>query len=230
MEKWLPSHRRRINRHNTLGLLALAGCVMLMAEVPTEGKVSFLAQSTMTTSPVHWLWDPASVIGSSKLVRTDAGVSYTYHTSGLMPGHVVTVWVVVFNNPEHCATRPCTMPTDVFNPAVEADFHYAGGHVIGGSGRGNFGGHLAVGDLSGSGRAEVGSQPVPLLDPFGAEIMIALHSHGPAVPGQVLKGQLTSFLGGCQTFLGPDGLAAGPEHIPVDVGECSTFQYSVHEP
>jgi len=122
------------------------------------------------------------------------------------------------------------MPADVMNPDVQADFHYAGGHVIGGSGRGNFGGHLAVGDTSGSGLAELGASPVPLLDPYKAEVTIALHSHGPAVPGQVLKAQLTSFLGGCETFLGPDGLADGPEDMPVAVGECSTFQFSVHEP
>jgi hypothetical protein len=122
------------------------------------------------------------------------------------------------------------MQGDMFNPAVNGDFHYGGGHVIGGSGRGNFGGHLAVDDVSGSGKAEIGSPSVPLIDPLGAEIMIALHSHGPATSGQGLKAQLTSFLGGCDTFLGPDGLAAGPEHIPDGVGECSTFQYSVHEP
>jgi hypothetical protein len=218
------------NRHTALGLLALAACIALAAQVTAEGKVSSLVQSAITTSPVHWLWDPTGTVGSSKLVRTPAGLSFTYHTSPLPAGHVVTVWVVVFNNPEHCASRPCAMPADVMNPDVQADFHYGGGHVIGGSGRGNFGGHLAVGDASGSGLAELGAPPVALLDPYKAEVMIALHSHGPAVPGQVLKAQLTSFLGGCETFLGPDGLADGPEDMPVAVGECSTFQYSAHEP
>jgi len=219
-----------IRTHRTVCLVALAAAMALLPQVTAKGHVSSLGQSIPTTSPAHWLWDPAGVVGSSRLVRTDAGLSYTYQTSSLSPGHVVTVWVVVFNNPEHCATRPCTMQADVPNPDVQADFHYAGGHVIGGSGRGNFGGHLAVGDTSGSGLAELGAPAVPLLDPYKAEVMLALHSHGPAVPGQVLKAQLTSFLGGCQTFLGPDGLADGPEDMPVAVGECSTFQYSVHQP
>src|SRR5215218_5331063 len=131
--------------YKTVGLVALAG-MALMPQVTLTGHVLSRAQSVRTTNPAHWLWDPASVVGSSMLVRTDAGLSYTYETSSLPAGHVVTVWVVGFNNPEHCATRPCTMQTDVPNPDVQADFHYAGGHVIGGSGRGNFGGHLAVGD------------------------------------------------------------------------------------
>jgi hypothetical protein len=219
-----------IRTHRTVRLVALAAGMALLPQVTAKGNASSPGRSLVTTSPVHWLWDPSSAVGSSMLVRTPAGLSYTYHTSSLRAGHVVTVWVVVFNNPEHCATRPCTMQADVPNPDVQADFHYAGGHVIGGSGRGNFGGHLATGDVSGSGLAELGAQAVPLLDPYKAEVMLALHSHGPAVPGQVLKAQLTSFLGGCQTFLGPDGLADGPEDIPVAVAECSTFQFSSHQP
>jgi hypothetical protein len=184
-----------------------------------------------TTSPVYWNWDPATVAGSSRLVRTDTGVSFTYETSSLPAGHVVTVWIVVFNHPENCATRPCTGPADVFNPAVQGDFLYGGGHVIGGSGRGNFGGQLPVGDPSGSGLIEIGMPQlaVGLLNPLTAEIQLALHSHGPASSGQILKAQLSSFLGGCQTFLGPDGIADGPEDMPVNSGECSTFQYSVHQ-
>jgi hypothetical protein len=187
------------------------------------------AAPNATTSPVYWNWDPATIAGTSTLVRTDSGVSFTYQTSSLPAGQVVTVWIVVFNNPENCSTHPCSAPADVENPAVRADFLYGGGHVIGGSGRGNFGGHLPVGDASGSGLAEIGGPPVGLLNPLTAEVILALHSHGPAGSGQVLKAQLSSFLGGCQTFLGPNGIADGPEDMPVGVGECSTFQYSIHQ-
>jgi hypothetical protein len=55
-----------------------------------------------------------------------------------------------------------------------------------------------------------------------------LHVHGPAGTGQLLKAQMSSFFGGCQTFLGPDGVADGPEDVPVSVGECSTVQLSIH--
>jgi len=43
----------RTNRHKTLGLLALAAGIALVAQVTAEGKVSSLVQSTITTSPVH---------------------------------------------------------------------------------------------------------------------------------------------------------------------------------
>lgn len=209
-----------------------------LAVIATGGLQDVSARSagtafalSATTSPVYWNWDPLTVAGSSKLVRTDTGVSFTYHTSSLPRGHVVTVWLVVFNNPENCATRPCTGPADVFNPDVQGDFLYGGGHVIGGSGVGRFGGHLAAADPSGSGLIELGlpELAVGLLNPLTAEIHLALHSHGPAGSGQVLKAQLSSFLGGCLTFLGPDGIADGPEDMPDVAGECSTFQYSVHQ-
>jgi hypothetical protein len=209
-------------------VLGLAACVFVALQAAAQAQGS----SRNSTSPVYWNWDPDTVVGSSMLVRTNAGLSFTYQTPSLPPGHVVTVWIVVFNNPEHCSTSPCSAPADVFNPDVNADFLYGGGHVIGGSGRGNFGGHLPVGDPSGSGLIELGMPElaVGLLYPLTAEVQLALHSHGPARSGQILKAQLSSFLGGCQTFLGPDGIADGPEDMPVAVGECSTFQYSSHQP
>jgi hypothetical protein len=213
----------------TLGLLVLAAGMVPGPNVAARGNAPVGGQQPGTRSPVYWNWDAATPVGHSKLVRTDAGVSFTYSTSSLPVGQVVTVWIVVFNNPEHCATSPCSAPADVFNPDVNADFLYGGGHVIGGSGAGNFGGHLRADDPSGSGLAELGFPAVGLLNPLTAEIHLALHSHGPAGSGQVLKAQLSSFLGGCQTFLGPDGIADGPEDMPVSVGECSTFQYSVHQ-
>lgn len=69
-----------------------------------------------------------------------------------------------------------------------------------------------------------------LLDPMSAEVHLLVHGHGPALSGQALKSQLMSFLGGCDVFLGgPDGIADGPGDIPLNVGECSTFQASEHQ-
>jgi hypothetical protein len=224
MRNHLRTSIRSLTLIAALAVIATGG----VRDVSARGVAATIAPN-LTTSPVYWNWDPTTVAGSSTLVRTEAGVSFTYQTSSLPAGHVVTVWIVVFNNPENCATRPCQAPADVDNPAVHADFLYGGGHVIGGSGRGNFGGHLQVGDASGSGLAELGGPAVGLLNTFSAEVILALHSHGPAGSGQVLKAQLSSFLGGCQTFLGPNGIADGPEDMPVAVGECSTFQYSIHQ-
>jgi hypothetical protein len=234
----MSNHWRAPGRLALIGALAVVGVGEREATFASRGGVAAAStalaagsEADVSRSPVYWNWDPVNVAGHSKLVRTDAGVSFSYHTSGLTPGHVVTVWLVVFNNPEHCSTRPCTGPADVFKAGVQGDFLYGGGHVIGGDGRGNFGGHLPVGDASGSGLIEIGMPDlaVGLLNSRKAEIQLALHSHGPAGSGQVLKAQLSSFVGGCQTFLGPDGIADSPDDMPDAVGECSTFQYSVHD-
>jgi hypothetical protein len=234
----MRNHRRTPVRFLALlGALAVIGVGEMQetlarsAAPATSSALSAGIAADVSRSDVFWNWDPATVAGHSTLVRTDAGVSFTYHTTGLPPGDVVTVWLVVFNNPENCSTRPCTGPGDVFKAGVQGDFLYGGGHVIGGDGRGNFGGHLPVGDPSGSGLIELGmgNLALGLLKPRTAEIHLALHSHGPAGSGQLLKAQLSSFLGGCQTFLGPDGIADSPDDMPDAVGECSTFQYSVHD-
>ena len=210
-----------IDRHSRLlkmvGLSALTAATAVALQLPAEARLA--PSERVSTSPVYW---GDAVVGSSKLVRTPNGISFTYHTSGLPAGYVVTLWIVVFNNPDACFTRPCT-DADIFsNPDAQADFLRGAGHVIGGSGVGNFGGHLPVGDASGSGLAEIGGMAVGLLDPMNAEIQMAIHSHGPAVPGPTLKAQLSSFLGGCRVLL-------DVVDFPDEVGECVTFQSSIHQ-
>jgi hypothetical protein len=48
--------------------------------------------------------------------------------------------------------------------------------------------------------------------------------------GTLLQQQLSSYLGGCGAFNGPDGFATLPEHVPDVDGECSTIQFSHHSP
>jgi hypothetical protein len=182
----------------------------------------------VSTSSVFWTWDPATVLGTSRLVRTGEGISASLQSSGMPAGQTVTMWFVVFNYPEFCASSPCS-DADIPNPDVKFDALYAGGHVIGGSGTANVGGRLAVGDTSGSLFTEQGMPAAGLLNPLGAEVFLMLHVHGPAGTGQLLKEQISSFLGGCETFLGPGGVADGPEDVPVAAGECSTIQVSIHQ-
>jgi hypothetical protein len=120
----------------------------------------------------------------------------------------------------------------VFNPDADADFLLAAGHVTGNGPAATFSGYLPVGDASGSGMPEIGFPELALglLDPLNAEVMLALHSHGPAMSGQTLVDQISSFTGGCTSFLGTNGFANGPADIPANPGECSTFQLSVHQP
>lgn len=187
--------------------------------------------SRRSTSPVNSTWDSGTVLGRSALVRNENGISATFETTNLPAGGAVTLWFGVFNNPAACASSPCT-PDDAANPAVRADFLWGGGHNVGASGNGSFAGRLAVGDVSGSAFIEFGNPEaaVGLVDPWGAEIILLLHSHGPAQTGQALKYQLTSFLGGCDVFLGgADGFADGPGDVPASVGQCATFQESTHQ-
>lgn len=207
--------------------LALAWVLALALGV----GVAWAAPADRTTSNAFWTWDPSGSAGVSTLVRTDAGLSATYKTEGLPPGQAITMWFIVVNNPEACNSSPCSIEDVLFNEAAQGDFLIGAGNVIGGSGVGNFGGSLKVGDISGSGFAEIGmpERAVGLLNPRGAEVHLALHSHGPALIGQTLKSQISSFTGGCAVFLGNQfGIADGPDAVPSEVGQCSTIQASIH--
>ncbi len=147
---------------------------------------------------------PVRVIGAgttvspagSSLSRNNDGIFFTLHSSGLPPGHAVTAWLAVFNNPENCATRPCT-PADFANPDVNGTLLNTGGQIIGLDGTATYGAFRAVGDVTGA-RPGVGTGN-GLVDPGSAEIHIVLRSHGPAVLGDptVLGQQLSIFGGGC---------------------------------
>lgn len=216
-----------------LTALAVAGLLSL-----TLGTgVALATPAARSTQPVVQTWG-GTPVGMSTLVRTDAGISASFQSSGLPAGQAVTLWFVVFNNPAACAPGPCGL-LDLLDPAqaAQGDFLVGAGKVIGGSGTGNFGAHLAVGDTRGSAFLELGlgDRVIGLTNPWGAQVGLLLHSHGPMVPGDVLASQISSFTGGCTAFLGDleatgSGIADGPEDVPDAVGECSTIQASIHLP
>jgi hypothetical protein len=119
---------------------------------------------------------------SSMLVRTDAGVTMTIHTSGLEPGAAHTVWWAIFNNPENWAVpNQCNPMLDLPDTVLNAT-----GHVIGKNGVGNFAAYLAEGDTSGL------SLPIAFPgDKFGltdarkAMIILQVRTHGQPIPGLV---------------------------------------------
>lgn len=220
----------RLHAHKHTRLARVPATILGLAMGLAASTQAF-AGSEKSTTDAFWIWDPTDIVGEATLVRTQSGISASWNSLGLTPGDAVTMWFVVFNNPAACATTPCNSP-DLFNPDVQGDFLVAGGHVIGASGMANFGGHLSVGDAAGSGHIEIGSGlAVGLTNPFGAEVHLLLHSHGPALSGQTLKSQISSYLGGCTGFNGNMfGVALGPGDVPDAVGECSTIQASVHMP
>jgi hypothetical protein len=167
--------------------------------------------------------------GTSKLVRTGSGVSYRVSTTGLEPGTVHTLWMVIFNEPENC-TDPGCGNDDLFNPAATPDLAYGAGTIIGGAGRATFAGHRNEGDNTGSIMQEWLSLPEPgLVDTREAEIHFVVHSHGPKIPGLVDE-MLHSFNAGC----GPnfvDGLPPVPESLGTHgPNTCQDVQFAVHTP
>ena len=144
-------------------LLITLAIVGLLAAIP----LSRAGAATQTTSDVTLLADPSVdppvVVGTSTLTRTDSGISFSLETSGLEPGHAVTVWWMVVNPDGGMAVL------------------YAAGHVIDDSGTAEFGGHLQVGDSTGY----VMGDDTTLEDALQATVYLVVRDHGPANPRTV---------------------------------------------
>lgn len=163
------------------------------------------------------------------LTRTSDALMTRTHTAELPHGHVVTLWWIIFNNPDECnegAGPPCGLP-DLFAPAVQPACPFADGSIVGGDGGARFQNWITVGEeLRDSCLPPLGS-PAPevgLLNPEGAGVHLVVRSHGPRVPGFVHE-QRSSFGGGCETDL-------PPVRDPNAVGEleCSDIQFAVFPP
>lgn len=187
----------------TLALIALmfvANSVLAAGAQHTESGVYRFGAGTLVAG------------AEASITTNNGGANFTLHTSELTPGDAVTVWWIIFNNPEYC-DHGTGVPNGALcggldlsvrggDPLIESSVLYAAGHVIGGSGSGNYGGHLSVGDNSG---ANFGPG---LLNPQGAEIHMVVRTHGPAIPGQIPE-QIHTFNGAC------------------DVNACADLQFAV---
>jgi hypothetical protein len=143
---------------------------------------------------------------SSTLHRNKNGITVNFKTDGLIPGNAYTLWFVVFGD----------------EPGPPSSTH-AAGHIIGGSGKGNFSGHLSVGDIFDTPN---GTMPV-FNTPLTAEVHLALRTHGPAQPGMI-PDQIQTINGGCGL---PDiGFPSGPMLHPDSDEEkyCANIQVAIH--
>jgi len=140
----------------------------------------------------------------ARVVRTNNGVtasltmptpppgSYTYPEDGnafqptVLVGHpeVFTGWIFIFNNPADCSDGICDMNDIGPTPARGGAYNFAG-HVVGGSTL-NLAGHISVGSPPFVG--------VPLDNPMGAEIHLAVAPHGTVQP-DLLPTQITTPIG-----------------------------------
>lgn len=143
----------------------------------------------------------------ASLSRNNEGALGTISTSGLTPGHVVTFWWAIYNNPEFCATPSCA-PSDLNNPAVNGSLQFGGGTIVGAGGRADFSDYFAVGDNTGFYlNPAFPNMPNPspgIVDAKKAAIHLAIRTHGFAnADPTILNQQLTSFPGGCAVAAPP---------------------------
>ena len=209
----------------TTALLSLG--VLGLIATPAAG-----APAERTARPVFRIADllgggPQAPVGSSTLVRTDRGMSVTLESTALTTGHVVTLWWVVFNDPEGCeagipAVSRCG-PDDAHAGRGGVSPNHAAGRIVDEDGTARFGAHLRVGDTS---HALAGPG---LVAPRGAEVILIVKSHGPKIP-HLVSDQLHTFAGGCA-----DQSDAPPGTPPELLGtpgpnDCAEIQLSVHSP
>ena len=194
-------------------LIVFAGSALILAAsaLNSPAQSGENGQPSITTRPVVNAAD-GSVVPSagSILFRHNEGVFFTFSTSGLTPGDAVSAWLAVFNNPQSCATDPCT-PADFANPDVNGTLFSTGGLVVGPDGKAVYSAYRAVGDLAGA-RPNFGTGN-GLVKPKRAEIHLVARTHGPAnlLDPAALQQQLTMFFGGCPP------------------NTCTTIQMSVHQ-
>jgi hypothetical protein len=232
--------------------IALAGCSDdgLPSEVEVGEALSTSAGTAVEAgqvgSPVYTFpGGPDQILiegASAHIVRTTNGVNFRMNTNSLMPGHAYTLWVVIFNEPGQCLTAPgtCT-PPDLFNAAAKPDMLYGAGVVVGGSGGATLAGRTRVGDASGSVQAPVGLLSNGLIDPFGAELHLVVHNHGPVIP-EFMPDMIQSLAGGCTDAGIPAqgesspwndyalGAAYGQEFGRLGPNACLSVQYSILRP
>jgi hypothetical protein len=178
--------------------LALAATVSSQSNDSGNVKTSIGSVRSLASGAV------ISAAGAS-LSRNNDGVFGTISSSGLTPGHVVTFWWAIYNNPEFCANTACA-PPDLNNPAVNGSLQYGGGTLADVGGRVNFSGYLAVDDNTGFYLNPMfPNMPNPspgIVSAKKAQIHLALRSHGlPNPDPAILQQQLTSFPGGCSVAM-----------------------------
>ena len=167
---------------------------------------------------------------SSKVTRTDSGVSMLIRTRDLTPGDAYTLWMVVFNFPMYCAQPYACADPDFENPNVAGDVMYVAGNIVGGSGRGAFAGHKAIGDNSGSVFPPLfppDVEPPGLLNPTGAEIHLLMHSHVQKIV-EFMPEMIHTFGGGCVDPGPPFSGLWFPEWGPQGPNACVTEQVAIH--
>lgn len=166
--------------------------------------------------------DVEIVSGSSAQIVTGAnGATLSYNATELNPGHVYTVWFVLFNQPEECAASPCT-GKDLLGTtdAVGGEAGYATGQIADENGRASFFAHMNLGDVPNAWFGNGFTNP-------NAEIHLVLMDHGPQIEDKV-DAMLGTLRGGCTDESVP---AAYPDTAKADgfagPNRCQLYQVAI---
>ncbi len=210
----IRGYRYRIFHYSMIAVLAAA---LLVGATAIGMGVADRLRGDSRISRVRLVSDGSAVPhASSMLTRSENGADFTFSTSALPAGHVVTLKAVIFNKPKNCkhgVGRLRCGKDDLSNPEVEGSVVYLAGDARGRAVV-NFQGHLAADDKS---HALIGDG---LTNPQGADVHLVVLDHGPPLPG--LERQMISTLGaGCKDA--PPGAGTpGPN-------TCVDIQISAHE-
>jgi hypothetical protein len=192
--------KKRVYACITLTILALGVSVFLLPSNTITNAQSKQSGNPKINSRTVLFFGTTNVVpnAGTTLFRDLGGLFFTFHTQGLPVGHAVSAWMAIFNNPEYCATSPCS-PADFANPDVDGLLVNTGARVIGVDGAATYGAYRAVGDITGRDRGSMNG----LVDPLRAEIHLVLRDHGVAsTDAAVLQQQLSMFNGGCPGGIG----------------------------
>ena len=186
---------KRIKLHSMA--TALLGVLALALSATAEAS-----QSHLQAANLQVFGDPSTELaGAVTLLRTRRDVQAHIRASGLDPEAAYTVWWVIFNHPQACATVPCG-PSDLRNPDVGAANFYATGFLTGSDGAANVDARLEAGRLpEGVESIDFGTGVRPQLrhgNGLRAEIHTVLRSHGPLAPGWVADQISSGEFGDCQ--------------------------------
>jgi hypothetical protein len=140
------------------------------------------------------------------------------------------MWVVYFNDQTTCANfgsgnAGCN-GEDLSLSAAKGGVMFGDGQIAGGNGKATFVAHLNTGD-----NAAIHGPPPPFgFAAYAAgennEFHVVIRSHGPQIEGKVDL-QLSTFGGGCTTFLPPVPEQVGDFPVPSAPGECGDVQLYV---
>lgn len=158
---------------------------------------SCVSSANAETLPVSWMpqsgMKPGKVDGATLEMTTSSnGLSMEIQSNGLPPGHVVTAWWVVLQNPSECDPRPCT-PKDGIGRwnKVNNVLTHAGGGVVATDGTLKLSSYLPAGQVDGN------WFPTEITKPTTAEVHVILNDHGPLIP-ELAAEMLGSYRAGCK--------------------------------